>query len=469
MLGGAAGSRDLGTAAGTSSEPWLCVPGFEELNALDSVCACGCDSAWDVSVVAGVSVPLPAPVEVVVDCPSMVPSSAKTRCPPNMTLPRFEKDRLAMKSSSRRLSVGMGMARGAKGSSRSLAVEESWDRERVQNRFAGDLVDLEAEELLIREAWREIRGSRVGLLAGSSRGSEPRFQVPECIGGFSAGAAAVGSSLRLRDRELLDLVKDTTDRKLKLLGSLFVGDNGRGSELGRVFAVVSELGEARFAKVAANARGGDVAADPAAHGSLLVKSHLAGSFEYTDASSSSAWSAWPPKSSSSDVVSTCCTTGNTAAAFTSSSTLSRCRNSSSQSSSRIVVVDELAAARPESRFQSPAPAANLGTDTVRSAGCSSVGGAIGGGGGATTTGWWWLEGEVETEDDDEEVGRALRDGFRGGMGIGGSAATVFSYRKAMRLVSSLKDGLGTTGLGLCRTLLNLVGAMTGPARLQKAR
>ena len=294
MLGGAAGSRDLGTAAGTSSEPWLCVSGFEELNALDWVCGCGCDSVWDVSVVAGVSVPLPAPVEGVVDCPSMAPSSAKTRCPPNMTLPRFEKDRLAMKSSSRRLSVGIGMARGAKGSSRSSAVdEESWDRERVQNRLAGDLVDLEAEELLIREAWREIRGSRVGLLAGAggggSRGSEPRFQVPECIGGLSAGAAAVGSSLRLRERELLDLVNDTTDRKLKLLGSLFVGDNGRGSELGRVVAVVSELGEARFEKVAANARGGDVAADPAAHGSLLVKSQLTDSSEYTDASSSLAW------------------------------------------------------------------------------------------------------------------------------------------------------------------------------------
>ena len=87
----------------------------------------------------------------------------------------------------------------------------------------------------------------------------------------------------------------------------------------------------------------------------------------------------------------------------------------------------------------------------------------------TTGWWWWLEGEVETEDEEEELGRALRDGFRAGMGIGGSAATVFSYRKAIRLVSSLKDGLGKAGLCLCRTLLNLVGAMTRPPRLQKAR
>lgn len=43
--------------------------------------------------------------------------------------------------------------------------------------------------------------------------------------------------------------------------------------------------------------------------------------------------------------------------------------------------------------------------------------------------------------------------------MGGSAATVFSYRSATRLVSSLKDGLRMGRCPLYRTLPNLFGPM----------
>lgn len=71
-----------------------------------------------------------------------------------------------------------------------------------------------------------------------------------------------------------------------------------------------------------------------------------------------------------------------------------------------------------------------------------------------------MEGAARLEDKEEEtveegrtsgapataiVERWLRNGERGGgMGIGGSAWTVWSYRKAIRLVSSLK---GTSAAG----------------------
>lgn len=42
------------------------------------------------------------------------PSRWSARCPPNIILPRFEKDRPVIKSSSRRLSVGMETERGEK-------------------------------------------------------------------------------------------------------------------------------------------------------------------------------------------------------------------------------------------------------------------------------------------------------------------------------------------------------------------
>ena len=61
----------------------------------------------------------------------------------------------------------------------------------------------------------------------------------------------------------------------------------------------------------------------------------------------------------------------------------------------------------------------------------------------------------------EDAGRIVRRGFLLGMiGIGGSAATVFSYRSATRFVSSLK-GAGRTAEELvrCLTLAKRVGAM----------
>lgn len=53
----------------------------------------------------------------VCDCPSIVPSvvcAGNARKPPNMRLPRLEKDRVVRKSSSRRLSVGMDTEMGEK-------------------------------------------------------------------------------------------------------------------------------------------------------------------------------------------------------------------------------------------------------------------------------------------------------------------------------------------------------------------
>lgn len=53
---------------------------------------------------------------------------------------------------------------------------------------------------------------------------------------------------------------------------------------------------------------------------------------------------------------------------------------------------------------------------------------------------------------DEETGREDREGRRVSIGIGASPCVVFSYRMATRLVSSLNDGLRTTGRLAWRTL-----------------
>lgn len=45
---------------------------------------------------------------------SIVPSKLRARWPPSIMLPRFENERAVRKSSSRRLSVGMGVFRGEK-------------------------------------------------------------------------------------------------------------------------------------------------------------------------------------------------------------------------------------------------------------------------------------------------------------------------------------------------------------------
>ncbi len=67
--------------------------------------------------------------------------------------------------------------------------------------------------------------------------------------------------------------------------------------------------------------------------------------------------------------------------------------------------------------------------------------------------------EVEVERMENGREAAIRRGFLGGRGIGGSACLVCSYRNATRLVSSRNGAMRATGLVLYRTLANFCGAM----------
>jgi hypothetical protein len=98
-------------------------------------------------------------------------------------------------------------------------------------------------------------------------------------------------------------------------------------------------------------------------------------------------------------------------------------------------VGEPAGAWPESLFHSSVFKERDEVE-VRRAGCSSAGGA-------TTTGLYWCD---DAEDEDDDAGRTALRGLRGAMWMGGSAAMVFSYRNATRLVSSRNDGLS---MGRC--------------------
>lgn len=133
---------------------------------------------------------------------------------------------------------------------------------------------------------------------------------------------------------------------------------------------------------------------------------------------------------------------------------------SSPSSGIVVVLDPAALLRPESRFHSSV----IGLMLCRlNAGCSSSG-SKGGGGTMMVPADKMEMLEMEETGRMEEAGRdKIRAGFRGGIGtigIGSSACTACSYRKAIRSVSSRNGVTLTVGPpALYRTLANLCGAI----------
>lgn len=167
---------------------------------------------------------------------SLAPSrpSGPARRPPNMMLPRFENDSVAIKSSSRRLSVGMETPRGAKRTS-------CWAGEAAGGRDAVACARSRA-----RSARDDVSGlpggGRCGCLwAGAGGGCEPRIRG--CIGG--AFVAVGDASPTARPNLALAGADEHTLRRCKKLCRLGEAGDGNGDGVDGCCAALAVLSSCR--------------------------------------------------------------------------------------------------------------------------------------------------------------------------------------------------------------------------------